>query len=384
MIAIAVALGVTLAGAVPAVAADPDWTRRIRTSELDSADGVASDGTGIIVVGATRGSLHAPNRGGDDAYIRWYDHDGNLLWGRQFGSTGFDGAADADVSTHGIAVVGQIDGLGYVRRYDRAGRLIWSRRLILPGPRAVAISGNAIYTVGQARDSEHHLVDVYVRRYHLDGTMAWTRSVRGVEDEYATDVAVDPAGVTLLWYSSGGWDAPVPTWDFAIRRYDLSGRQLWTHRLGDGPDGEPRKFGSAIAADASGITVAGGTYGRERSNGQPDARVWRYARDGRQQWIRTFGGAYGGAASAVDADGSGISVVGWLARGPSDDDSRSGFLRRYSFSGEAQWTEHLPVSGYSQTDGVAAGGGADVIAGTIPLYVDGEYDWDGWIRRYVR
>lgn len=376
MLALALAVGMTFPALTPVTAADVDWTRRIRTLELDSAGAVAVDPSGITVVGATRGPLHGANRGGDDAFVRRYDLQGNLLWGRQFGSSAFDFAGDVDAGANSIAVVGHLDGKGFVRRYTTGGRLMWARTLATSAPVAVAISGSGIYITGPTPDADALPRDVFLRRYRLDGTLAWTRFARGPEDESARGVAVDQEGVTILWGAQRGSDAPPPTWDAAIRRYDLDATVVWGRRFGDGSG---RLWASDIAADATGLSFVATARDPERD--MTDAQVRRFGRNGDRLWTRTFGGMHGGGAAAVDADASGISVAGWLHQGPSVDDPQTGFVRRYSFSGRVQWTEHLPAEPYRVINGVAAGGGADVIAGDQRVSGD---DWDGWVRRYVR
>src|SRR5262245_3358394 len=65
--------------------AGPDlcWGRQFGTANLDGVGGVAVAPDRVYVVGNTYGTLGAASAGGQDAYLRKYDLDGNALWTRQ-------------------------------------------------------------------------------------------------------------------------------------------------------------------------------------------------------------------------------------------------------------------------------------------------------------
>ncbi|MBW6454623.1 MAG: SBBP repeat-containing protein [Trueperaceae bacterium] len=118
------------------------WTRQFGTAEDDRAWGVAVDPTGnmVVIAGSTSGGLWGSNLGGNDAFLRTYDLNGNLEWTRQFGSLHDDLATDVALDAAGnVVVVGDTEGSlggsansgmsdGYVRKYDRYGYLLWKRQ----------------------------------------------------------------------------------------------------------------------------------------------------------------------------------------------------------------------------------------------------------------
>jgi hypothetical protein len=55
------------------------WSRQFGTSAADYALGVAADTSGVYVVGYTSGGLQGANAGGEDAFVRKYDPNGNAL-----------------------------------------------------------------------------------------------------------------------------------------------------------------------------------------------------------------------------------------------------------------------------------------------------------------
>lgn len=81
------------------------WTRAIGTE----AFAVDADGTSVYVAGWTDGTLPGQSSAGSaDAFICKYDSDGNEIWTRQFGTSGYDVAHDIEAS--GLYVAGRTGG----------------------------------------------------------------------------------------------------------------------------------------------------------------------------------------------------------------------------------------------------------------------------------
>ena len=108
------------------------WTRDFGTSAFDDdATGVATDTDGnVYVTGRTGGTLGDTTEGGEDAFLRAYDADGNVRWTRQFGTSTFDSAqAVATGTNRNVYVTGTTDGTlegtsaggldGFLRAYGR-------------------------------------------------------------------------------------------------------------------------------------------------------------------------------------------------------------------------------------------------------------------------
>jgi hypothetical protein len=124
---------------------DLRWTRQFGTAATDIATGgVAVDGLGrSTVAGRTEGALDGPNAGAEDAFVRAYDADGALRWGRQFGTAAGENVGRVVVDGAGdVFVVGDTDGdldgsnLGvadaFVRAFDPAGGTRWTRQFGSP------------------------------------------------------------------------------------------------------------------------------------------------------------------------------------------------------------------------------------------------------------
>jgi len=88
------------------------WGRQFGTAEGDAATALAFDPQGnIVVAGQTSGNLGGANAGDTDAFLSRFDPLGNLLGTTQFGSAGSDSVAGLTIDSLGYAyVVGTTNG----------------------------------------------------------------------------------------------------------------------------------------------------------------------------------------------------------------------------------------------------------------------------------
>jgi hypothetical protein len=181
---------------------DVVWTRQFGTSFHDAADGVSVDSLGdIYVVGITSGGEYEgqTNMGGADAYVRKYDSDGNEIWTRQFGTADYDVCSSVSVNL-----------------YDD-----------------LFVSGTTSGTLlGQSSQGNY---DAYLRKYDSDGNEIWTRQFGSSKNENLQDVSTGPLGEP---YVAGATYGVLPGQssygqkDAFIRKYDLSGNEMWTCQFG--------------------------------------------------------------------------------------------------------------------------------------------------------
>jgi Beta-propeller repeat len=117
------------------------WTRQYGSPDIDLAFYAAADAFGNVYSGGrTRGSLGGPSAGAVDFFLAKHDGTGNLLWTRQYGTSGEDTQADMWVDPDGniyrsIATTGSLAGpyLGgwdvVVAKYDPLGNIQWATQL---------------------------------------------------------------------------------------------------------------------------------------------------------------------------------------------------------------------------------------------------------------
>ena len=206
------------------------WTRQSGSRDLDMANGVAIDGAGnVYVVGEQGGIPGRPGVGESDAYLRKHDGDGNELWTRQFGSQSGPSASRVAVDAEGnVYVVGSASGslpgqthLGksdaYVRKYDGDGNELWTRQFGSRGSdmaNGVVIDGAGnvyvVGTTGLALPGQSNMdpvlggSDVFIRKYHSDGSEVWTDQLGTPERDAVAGVVVDGAGSVYVVGSTEG------------------------------------------------------------------------------------------------------------------------------------------------------------------------------------
>jgi hypothetical protein len=273
------------------------WTRQFGSDMTDLAGGVATDGSGnVIVVGHTDRGFDA---GYLDVYVRKLDPDGEVVWTREFGSDSTDhGVGAATDGTGSVFVAGNtigaiVSGGGgdwdvWVRKYDPAGEVEWTRQFgtgTYDQVRAIATdpSGNLVLsgeTQGDLAGPVAGPTDVWVRVYNSAGDIVWTRQFGSDSFDAAGGVTADADGlITVMGDTAGVLDGDsAGANDAWVRRFDAAGGTLWTRQFGsNGSD-----LGAGVASDAQGDVVVGGsTSGALVGTGSGDADAWlrRYLRD---------------------------------------------------------------------------------------------------------
>jgi hypothetical protein len=200
------------------------WVRQLGTSEDEYSDSVATDLVGNVYLGGrTHGDLYGANAGGDDVFVTKFDPDGNLLWGRQVGTTAGEGGVD--VAT------------------DRQGNVFFA--------------GD---TTGSLGGPLAGVYDSFVGKYSADGDLLWIRQLGSADADECHDVTVDGAGNVYIggatWGNLGGPNAGSS--DAFVSKYDPDGNFLWTMQFGT----TDTDWGNGVSADASGnVYVSGMTLG---------------------------------------------------------------------------------------------------------------------------
>ena len=203
------------------------WTRQFSTKADDFAKGVAVDGQGNLYVVGSVGSPIGGELQGEvflggfsDAFVRKYDGDGNELWTRQFGTGGRDTATDVVASSgEGVYIVGKTNGafpgqdnLGgedaFVRKYNSEGNELWTRQFgtsEADEANDVALDGSAnVYVVGETDEvlPDQTYVggfgDAFVRKYDGDGAELWTRQFGTEQIDLVDGVDINDEGNLYL------------------------------------------------------------------------------------------------------------------------------------------------------------------------------------------
>lgn len=393
-----------------------EWTRQFGTHGDDEAYGIAVTPTGnIYISGNTNGTLPGQTSSGNaDAFVSKYDGAGNVVWTRQFGSSGLDFAYGVAVDAAGnIYTAGYTSGalpgqtsLGgadlFVRKYDHLGNEQWSRQFGTSSTDvalgiAVDADGNSFTAgwtdgilPGQTGSGGR---DAFVRKYDTAGNEVWTQQFGSISTDEARRLAVDPTGNIYLSGNTDGTLAGQTSLgdrDAFVRKYDMAGNHVWT-----------RQFGSANFDEALGIAVdrngniyaagqSGGTFLGQTSSGNADAFVRKYDAAGNEIWTRQFGSSGEDVARGVAVDAAGNSyVVGWSG-GTLPGQTRAGpqdaFLRKYDAAGSEVWTRQFGSSGTDLVLSVAGDAAGKIyitgrVSGTLPGQTS-RGGSDGFVRKY--
>ncbi len=347
------------------------WTRLLGTSADDTAHAVAVDANGnIFVTGETAGAL-APGATvqGRDLFLARYDRDGNLLWVRQYGSTGDDIALGLALDGSGKLYLagkttGSLDGIttasgddGFIMQLDADGNPLWTRQIASSAgnevAQAIAIDGhgNACVTGSTNGDLDGNSAplygfnDIFLACYNSSGTRMWLSMLRGIglasfdtSVENASAITIDSSGNFYIAGNRfdllGGTTVGI---DMLIARFDASGNAIWVQTPGtSGTD----LANDLLLDDQGNLYVVGqsdNAFTGFTNAGADDVVLLRYGRDGTQQWIRQSGSSGGDIPHAVVMAASGQVLVTGQTNGPLDGNTSAGgydlFVRRYAADG---------------------------------------------------
>ncbi len=273
---------------------------------------------------------------GNDTYLRKLDLEANVLWTRSWGSGKSDNAWEVAVAASGIYLAGsQIDlsthaETPFIRRYDLEGNVAWTH-FYRGGDLDVFLAVAADETGAYVTWHDFNAGDAWIRHYSVDGKVAWTSRTLGGDTEPLDIVrtgeglfATGDTTATLGRRTFGGYDIWVASLDPA------TGTFLWIRKFGSAAN----DFGVGIGVGPAGITVTGSTAGqltRFANHGGYDAFVRGYAFGGKRRWMRQFGTEKFDEGRFVIGDATGVVVIGETEGNFGDGhvDRNAAFLRRW-------------------------------------------------------
>ncbi len=318
--------------------------------------GVHVDSTRIYSAGRTNGPLAGNVYEGDaDAFIASHDLAGNLLWLRQFGSTGFDEAAGVAGDGSGNAIVagftvgalpGQTAGSaadGFLKKFDLAGNEIWTRQFAFPGAsqtRIEAIETNAsgeIFVSGYAVfGGTSPGIDIIAAKFDANGATVWTHRITASDLNEAKAIALEPdGGVVICGFTNSALagQAKVGNADAFVARLDAAGSLSWLRQFGASSGQVSQCRDVSVASDGT-VYVAGQTTGafpgHSAAGGTFDIFAAKLSGGGSLEWTRQFGSSLSdrGVAAIADADNN-VTIVGSLG----DTATNDTVFRRFDSSG---------------------------------------------------
>lgn len=219
---------------------------------------------------------------------------------------------------------------------------------------------------------------------------SWAKSVHTSNDEFISDVAVDPASgnVVVVGTYTGSLNSYYPGTTLngggLVAKYDPTGNLIWAFSIGDNADDGC----NAVTIDASGNIYVTGYFESAAefkgtslipsfvSANNPSGRemfLAKYNSAGQLQWIRQGGGSQDDEGYAVAVNSTRVFVTGYFTNSASfsgiptgsNQSNENAFFVCYDLSGNAQWEADAG-------DGVATYG-RGIAADNNKIYIVGDF-----------
>jgi len=380
------------------------WTQTYSGADGDYGRSIQQTSDGGFIIAGHMNSYDLNGIGGSDIFLIRTDSDGDTLWSRIYGGSGWDGAYSVQqTSDSGFVVVGFTTSFGaggkdlYLIKTDTLGDTIWTRTYggtdwdegysvrqtyddgyIIAGwtDSYGAVGANAwlfrtdsngdsvwAYTFGtnqgdwgrsveETADSGFIMVgstyghggqsQVQVVRTDSLGNTIWEKWHGGSAQEHGGTVQLAPDGGFVIsgWTLSYGAGGK----DLYLMKLDSSGDTVWTKAYGGAQDDGSDGFCSLKALSDSGFIVTGWT--KSFGAGGTDVWVMEVDSSGDSVWSQTYGGTSNdeGWSVALDTSDNGYVIAGFSSsNGISTDDI---YLIKTESDGDTLWTQT-----YSGADG---------------------------------
>lgn len=238
--------------------------------------------------------------------------------------------------------------------------------------------GGSLFVVGQTfgefpGQKNAGMIDGFVRRYDLSGAEVWTRQFGSSERDIPKGVTVDDAGNVYVvgqtfgslpgQTSAGGWDA-------FVRKYTAAGDEVWTRQFGGGG----AESAASVRVDHAGNAyVVGGTRAAlpgQTNIGDYDGFIVKFDPAGNEVWVRQFGTKVEDYTLAVTLDRDGNPILAGetsgLMAGASAAGGLDGFVREYDRDGNVVWTRQFgsPLDDFAVGASVSPAGDVLVVGTT--------------------
>ena len=246
-----------------------------------------TDGGYIIAGGTESPSNSIPT----DVYLIKTDGNGDSLWTKTYGGTGYDiGLSVQQTTDGGYIIAGEWGSTAntdfYLIKTDGNGDSLWTKKFGGVGSdycRSVQQTTDGGYIITGFTGSFGNVTyDVYLIKTDGSGTEQWTKTFGGIYDDVGCSVQQTTDGGYIITGQTGSFGNGG---DVYLIKTDGSGTEQWTKTFGGIYD----DVGYSVQQTTDGgyiITGQTGSFG----NGVSDVYLIKTDGSGTEQWTKTFGG----------------------------------------------------------------------------------------------
>jgi len=351
------------------------WALAMGGANHDISRAVAVDADGSIVVSGYTDSFGA---GSYDILLAKWHANGTLTWANTLGGASDDQDRTLAISPDGSIIVSGITqsfGAGgwdlMVAKYYTNGSLAWANTLGGTGDDdgyAMALSPDgSIVITGYTTSFGAGGADILLAKWYANGTLAWANTLGGTSNDYGYALAISLDGSMVI--SGSTHNVGTMDWDAILAKWYANGTLAWAKSLGGLND----DHGYELVVDHEGSMITTGytnSFGAENY----DALLSKWYPNGTLVWSKTLGGAGNdySLALAIGTDGS-LMISGYTnSSGAGLNDV---LLAKWYANDTLAWVNTL--GGSSDDIGWALANGPNgsiVVAGSTSSFGAGNYD----------
>ncbi len=337
------------------------FTGQFGTTGNDTGYGVAVDSSGnVYVTGSTEGILGASAFGLSDIFLAKFDSSGNLVFIKQFGTTGNDIGYGITLDSSGnVYITGSTEGvLGasafglldvFLAKFDSSGNLVFIKQFGTTGNDigygiTLDSSGN-VYITGSTEGvlgaSAFGLLDVFLAKFDSSGNLVFIKQFGTTGNDIGYGITLDSSGNVYITGSTAGvlGASAFGLLDVFLAKLNTSGTLVFIQQFGTtGND-----IGYGITLDSSGnVYITGSTAGVLGASafGLLDVFLAKLNTSGTLVFIQQFGTTGNDIGYGVTLDSSANVFISGSTDGNLDGNISSGlsdiFLVKFNSAGVKQ------------------------------------------------
>jgi len=334
---------------------------------------------------AVAGYSDSYTNGNSDFLVYKLDEDGNMIWRKNFGGSGYEYAHSIRAtSDHSLIVAGststythgsydflayKIDALGAKQWRKNYGGGSWDWLST-----AIPTSDGGYLLLGETTSYTHGSYDFLVYKVDGAGAKLWRKNYGGDGSEWV--YSFYPTGDAACQTADGSYAFIGMTtsythgdWDFLVYKVDAAGAKLWRRNLG----GSGAEQGYAIEQTPDGGYLVAG-YSSTYSNGQRDMLVYKLNAAGVKEWRKNYGGSGDDYALSLcrTADGD-TAIAGYTSSYEPNGDF---LIFKVDASGTKQWRKNYGSAGNERgTHVIPTSDGGLIICGWSDAITHGGNDF---------